>query len=116
MGEGAQFAVVLERIARDVMHQLDGLPDEVLNRPVPLPGANTLYAIATHLAGASEFGSVGGGGGRAAGGSGLAESHATGAGGALMARSEGLIALVHDALDALRGGALADPPPQPPAE
>src|SRR3954453_1305254 len=116
MGEGAQFAVVLERIARDVMHQLDGLPDEVLNRPVPLPGANTLYAIATHLAGATEFWAVQQASGRDAGRNRLAEFHATGDGASLMARYERLIALVHDALDALPGGALDDPPPQPPAE
>jgi uncharacterized damage-inducible protein DinB len=115
-GEGAQFAVVLERIARDVMHQLAGLPDDVLNRPVPLPDANTLYAIATHLAGSTEFWAVQLASGRDAGRNRLAEFHATGEGAALMARYERLIALVHGALDDLPDAALDGIPPQPPAE
>ena len=45
----------LERIARDTIQALDGLPDEVLNRPLPLPETNSLFALATHLAGAGEF-------------------------------------------------------------
>jgi hypothetical protein len=31
------------------------LPDEVLNRAVPICEANTLFALATHLVGAGEF-------------------------------------------------------------
>jgi len=88
-GEGAQFAVVLERIARDVMKQLDGLPDDILNRPVPLPDANTLYAIATHLAGATGFWAVQMASDRDAERNRLAEFHAMGDGAALIARYEG---------------------------
>jgi uncharacterized damage-inducible protein DinB len=115
-GEGARFAVVLERIARDVMHQLDGLSDDVLNRPVPLLDANTLYAIATHLAGSTEFWAVQMASGRDAGRNRQAEFHATGDGPALIARYERLITLVHGALDDLPNAALDDIPPQPPAE
>jgi uncharacterized damage-inducible protein DinB len=115
-GEGAQFAVVLERIARDTMRQLDGLPDDVLNRPVPLPDANTLYALATHLAGSTEFWAVQLASGRDAGRNRLAEFHATGEGTALIARYERLIGLIHDALDDLPDDALNGIPPQPPAE
>ncbi len=114
--EASQFAQVLERIARDVMKQLDGLPDDVLNRPVPLPDANTLYALATHLAGATEFWVVQMASGRDAGRNRLAEFHATGAGAALIARYEHLIAAVHDALDTLPDTAMNGIPPQPPAE
>lgn len=115
-GEGARLAVVLERIARDVMHQLDGLSDDVLNRPVPLPDANTLYAIAIHLAGSTEFWAVQMASGRDAGRNRLAEFHASGEGAALQARYERLIALVHGALDTLPDDALDSIPPQPPAE
>jgi len=114
--EGAQFANVLERIARDVMQQLDGLPDDVLNRPVPLPDANTLYALATHLAGATEFWAVQTATGRDTGRNRLAEFHASGEGAALIARYDRLIAAVHDALDDLPDATLNSIPPQPPAE
>jgi len=115
-GEGAQFAVVLERIARDVMKQLDGLSDDILNRPVPLPDTNTLYVIATHLAGATEFWAVQMASGRDAERNRLAEFHAMGDGAALIARYERLIGLVHDALDHLPDAAMDAIPPQPPAE
>lgn len=114
--EGAQFAAVLERIARDVLYQLDGLSDEILNRPVPLPDANTLYALATHLAGSTEFWAVQLASGRDAGRNRLAEFHATGDGSALLARYERLIGLIHGALDDLPDAALDGIPPQPPAE
>jgi len=114
--EAAQFAMVLERIARDVMKQLDGLPDDVLNRPVPLPDANTLYAIATHLVGSTEFWAVQMASGCDAGRHRQAEFHATGDGAALIARYERLIGLVHDALDHLPDAAMNGIPPQPPAE
>ena len=114
--EGTQFANVLERIARDVIKQLDGLPDSVLNQPVPLPDANTLYAIATHLAGATEFWAVQMASGRDAGRNRLAEFRATGEGAALIARYERLIAALHDALDTLPDAAMNGIPPQPPAE
>ncbi len=116
VGEGARFAVVLERIARDVMTQLDGLPDDLLNRPVPLPDANTLYAIATHLAGSTEFWAVQMASGRDVGRHRQAEFRAIGDGPALIARYERLIAAVHDALDTLSDTALDGIPPQPPAE
>ncbi|HEY8293297.1 MAG TPA: DinB family protein [Thermomicrobiales bacterium] len=114
--EGARFAVVLERIARDVMTQLDGLPDDMLNRPVPLPDANTLYAIATHLAGSTEFWAVQMASGRDVGRHRQSEFRATGDGPALIARYERLIAAVHDTLDTLPDTALDGIPPQPPAE
>ncbi|MCA1669467.1 MAG: DinB family protein [Thermomicrobia bacterium] len=114
--EGTQFANVLERIARDVIKQLDGLPDTLLNQPVPLPDANTLYAIATHLAGATEFWAVQTASGRDAGRNRLAEFRATGGGAALINRYERLIAAVHDALDNLPDAAMNGIPPQPPAE
>ncbi|MHB8577723.1 MAG: DinB family protein [Dehalococcoidia bacterium] len=53
--ETAALAIVFERIGRDVLAQLEGLSDEQLNRPVQLPETNTLFQLATHLVGSSEF-------------------------------------------------------------
>lgn len=40
---------------RGTLEQLEGLSDEQLNRPLALPETNTLYQLATHTAGATEF-------------------------------------------------------------
>src|SRR5579871_5412334 len=96
---GAQFAEILERIARDTLAALDGLPDEVLNRPLPLPETNSLFALATHLAGAGEFWTLVLAGGREIPRDRAAEFHATGTGAALVARYERWIAELHAALD-----------------
>src|SRR5579859_5450430 len=53
--EGADLADVLERIGRSVLSELAELPEDVLNRAVPIPEANSLFALATHLVGAGEF-------------------------------------------------------------
>ncbi len=50
MGESIdRIATMLELLARDVVRELDGVPHEVLNQPVDVPEANSLFAIATHL-------------------------------------------------------------------
>ncbi len=50
MGESVdRMATLIELLARDVLRELDGVPHELLNRPVELPEANSLFAIATHL-------------------------------------------------------------------
>jgi uncharacterized damage-inducible protein DinB len=53
--EGAELADVLERIGRSVLRELEHVPDDLLNQPVPVSEANTLFALATHLVGAGEF-------------------------------------------------------------
>lgn len=53
--EGIAFADVLERIGRGVLEELKDLPEDVLNRSVAIPEANTLFALATHLVGSGEF-------------------------------------------------------------
>ena len=53
--EGMQFAAVIERTAREIAAQIEGLNDEVLNRPPPFAGANTLAALATHSVGMGEY-------------------------------------------------------------
>jgi hypothetical protein len=116
MGEGAQFAVVLERIGREVIAQLHDVPDETLNRPVPLPDANTLYALGTHLSGSTEFWVLQMAGGRDVGRHRLAEFRATGHGPDLILRIEAWIAAVHAVLDALPDDAMDATPPDPPEE
>jgi uncharacterized damage-inducible protein DinB len=103
---GAEFAQVLECIARDTLKTLDGVSDEVLNRPLPLPETNSLFALATHLAGAGEFWTLVMAGGREIPRDRSAEFHATGTGAALVARYERWIADLHALLDTLPEEAL----------
>jgi len=53
--EAAQIASVIERIARDIVAKIENLTDEVLNRPMPVPDANTIYDLAPHPVGMGEF-------------------------------------------------------------
>jgi hypothetical protein len=53
--EAAQIALVIDRIARKIMAKIATLSDEQLNQPLPVPDANTLFAIATHAVGMGEF-------------------------------------------------------------
>lgn len=111
---GAHFAQVLERIARDTLWALDCLPDEVLNRPLPLPETNSLFALATHLAGAGEFWTLVLVGGRDIPRNRPAEFHAAGTGAELVTRYERWIADLHALLDTLAEEELellADPVP-----
>lgn len=112
-GEGAQFAEVLDRTGRAVIAQLDGLPDAMLNRPLPVGETNTLFALGTHLVGAGEFWVLALVGGRAVSRDRLAEFQATGHGPDLITRYERWLMAVHDVLDNLPDEAMsrfADPP------
>jgi uncharacterized damage-inducible protein DinB len=113
--EPQYFAQVIERIARDVIAQLNGLPDSTLNRPVPLPDTNTLFALGTHTVGMGEFWVLALVGGRRIERNRSAEFHASGSGPELIARFERWIADVHAVLDDLPAAAL-DEPADPPAE
>lgn len=44
-----RYMTMLELLAGDVVRELDGVPEDILNRPVDVPEANSLFAIATHL-------------------------------------------------------------------
>jgi hypothetical protein len=101
-----RYVIILERIARDALAQLDGLPDDALNRPVPMPEANTLYALATHLAGAGEFWAVTLPGNRPTNRDRAAEFRATGTFADLAARYERWLADLHSVLDPLPDEAL----------
>ncbi len=111
--EAAEIATVIERIGRDALTALEGLSDEILNQPLPLPESNSLFALATHLVGAGEFWVLALVGGRTIARNRPAEFHATGKQTDLVARYERWIADIHAVLDALPDAALdqlANPP------
>ncbi len=113
--EAAQIASVIERIARDIVAKIENLPDEVLNRPMPVPDANTIYALATHTVGMGEFWVLALVGGRTIERNRAAEFRSQGAGPALLARYQQWIDDVHTVLDDLPASAL-DEQAEPPAE
>jgi uncharacterized damage-inducible protein DinB len=99
--EAAQIASVLDKIGHGVLVQLQDLSDEDLNRPVTLPEANTLFALATHLVGAGEFWVLVLAGGRSIPRDRPAEFRASGSLSDLTGRYQRWIADVHEVLDAL---------------
>lgn len=114
-GEAARIANLLDKLSREVLDQLDGLPDEALNRPLPLPETNSLFALATHTLGAGEFWSLAMAGARSLERDRPAEFRATGTFADLVPRYERWLADLHTTLDALPDEALArqvTPPPQ----
>ena len=55
MTEGAEIARMLEAVGRDVLSELRNLSEHDLNRSLPLPETNSLFALATHLVGSAEM-------------------------------------------------------------
>ena len=114
--EATAYAQVLTQIARDIIAQLEGLSDDELNHPVPLPDANTLAALATHTLGAGEFWTLVLVGGQSIPRDRPAEFRAVGHGPALIARFEGWISALQAMLAYLPADALGphtNPPAQP---
>lgn len=58
MSAGTYFADVIESIANGALQSLEGLSTDQLNQHLSLPETNTLFAIAAHLIGATEFWTV----------------------------------------------------------
>lgn len=113
--EGGHLADVLERIGRNVLGELEDLPDEVLNRAVPICEANTLFALATHLVGAGEFWVLVLAGGREAGRDRDAEFRASGTYVELAKRYNAWIAAIREVLSNLGRDAFerpAEPSPE----
>ena len=104
--EAAQFAMVIERIARDILAKITPLSDAQLNQPLPIRNANTLFAIATHAVGMGEFWVMTLIGGRASNRNRSAEFQASGRGSALCARYQQWIADTHALLDDLPAEAM----------
>lgn len=114
IAEGIAYAQVLTMLAREIIVQLEGLSDEELNTPVPLPDANSLAALATHTLGAGQYWSLTLVGGQAIPRDRPAEFRALGHGPELIARFEGWVAALQAMLAALPPEALG-PLPNPPA-
>ncbi len=112
--ETAAYANVLAQLARDIIAQLEGLSDDELNHPVPLPEANTIAAIATHAVGAGEYWTLVLLGGQDIPRDRPAEFRAVGHGPDLIARYERWVAALRELLADLPEAALG-PLPNPPA-
>lgn len=104
--EAAQLAIVIERIARDILAKLANLSDEQLNQPLPVPDASPIFAIATHAVGMGEFWVLTLIGNRPSNRNRAAEFQATGVGKPLIARYQQWIADVHALLDKLPEAAM----------
>lgn len=104
--EAAQLAIVIERIAREIMAKIAELSDEQLNQRLPLPDANTIFAIATHAVGMGEFWVLTLVGDRPSNRNRSAEFQAVGAGQPLIARYKQWLADVHALLDTLPDAAM----------
>ncbi len=98
--EAGTIVALIDRRAHEALEQLEGLPEEALNRKLPLPETNSLYALATHLAGAGEFWSVAMVGGRDIARHRESEFAATGTLAALRERYEKWLTAMHEDLDA----------------
>lgn len=99
--EAAQIAIVIERIAREIMGKLAELRDEQLNQPLPVPDANTVFAIATHAVGMGEFWVLTLVGDRPSNRNRAAEFRAVGEGKAVIARYQQWLADSHTLLATL---------------
>ena len=113
-GTAAQVAHLLENIARNAMTQFEGITQEDLNRKLPLPESNSLFALATHLVGAGEFWVLVIVGQREIRRERQAEFSATGQVEDLLARYEHWIQGIHEVLDTFPDERL-DEPAEPPA-
>lgn len=115
-GQAARIAYLLDALGHSVLDELQGLPDDMLNRALPPPETNTLYALATHILGAGEFWSLAMAGARPLDRDRPAEFRAHGTLADLVPRYERWMADAHATLDALPDEALAQPvtPPTQP--
>ncbi|MBV9230530.1 MAG: DinB family protein [Chloroflexi bacterium] len=111
--QARQFAIVLERIGHGVLAQLQSLPDTRLNQQLSLPETNSLFALATHLVGMSEFWVLALVGRQQLHRDRSAEFQATGTAGELIQRYTQWLKDMHEVLDALPDPMmeqLVDPP------
>jgi hypothetical protein len=55
MKEAAQFATAFDRIGREVLAELEGIPGNILYWPMPVPQGCSLFTLATQLVEESTF-------------------------------------------------------------
>lgn len=115
MSEISVFSDYIARITRDVIKDLHVLSDAQLNQPLPIPDANTIFAIGTHYVGMAEFWTLTLVGGQPTQRVRSAEFVASGRGSDLIARLERYRANAHTLLADLPPGRL-DEIALPPAE
>ncbi len=99
MTKAARIGTMLELLAGDVIRSLEDVPEELLNRSVEVPEANSLYAIATHLMASGEGWTLGAVGGQELERDRDAEFVATGRHADLRARHDAWMAALHELLD-----------------
>ena len=97
----AHIVTVIERSTYEIIEKLEQITDEQLNRPLPVPDANSLFAIATHTVGMGEFWVLSLIGGRTVARNRPAEFQAAGQGTALIARFQQWLQDIHAVLDPL---------------
>jgi hypothetical protein len=113
MSEQAVIAEYIERVSQDVIAELRKLSDAQLNRPLPIPDTNTIYAIATHYVGMGEFWVLSLVGGQPSQRNRSAEFQAAGTGEAVIARIQAWVIQAKALLAAMpaeRLDAFASPP------
>ena len=96
-----QIVTMLELVADDVIRELEDVSEEVLNWPIDVPEANSLFAIATHLMAAGERWTIGAIGGRPRARDRDAEFRATGHLEDLRDRHIAWMTTMHEILDQL---------------
>lgn len=114
-GEGAGIAKAIERMLRTALDELRDLPAETLNRALPLPETNSLFALATHVAGSTEFLALKCGLGQEVARDRDAEFRAQGSLADLEQRYARLIGALHAALDGVDAAVLDKPADVPAA-
>ena len=97
----ATMGTMLELVAGDAIRALEDVPEELLNRTVEVPEANSLYAIATHLMASGESWTLGAVGGRELERDRDAEFVATGRYADLRVRHDAWMAAMHEVLDGM---------------
>lgn len=101
MSEASRSAFLLELLCRDLLAELEKTSGEELNRPVKIPEANSLFAIATHTLGANRAWILGFVGGRQIQRNRDAEFAASGTFDELRAGFDEFILAMHEVLDAV---------------
>ena len=112
--ESHWIAIFIDRIFSEMRDKLRALPNDVLNRPMPVPDSNTLFAIGTHSVGMAEFWILALVGGQTVPRDRPAEFRASGSGVDLAARIERFLPAMHALLDDLpdaRMDEIITPPP-----
>jgi len=110
MGESIdRMATMIELLAGDIVRELSDVSHDVLNQPVDVPEANSLFAIATHLKASGRVWTLVAAGGRDIPRDRDAEFVATGTFEELKADYDKWLGEMHDVLDGMPDEELSRP-------